>query len=43
MFFKIENLHVSIKGREILKGLNLEVNRGEVHAIMGPTEQERAL
>lgn len=33
---KIENLHVSIKGREILKGVNLEVNPGEVHAIMGP-------
>lgn len=33
---KIDNLHVSIKGKEILKGLNLEVNRGEVHAIMGP-------
>ena len=33
---KIENLHVSIKGKEILKGLNLEVKRGEVHAIMGP-------
>ena len=33
---KIENLHVSIKGREILKGVNLEVNAGEVHAIMGP-------
>ena len=33
---KINNLHVSIKGKEILKGLNLQVNRGEVHAIMGP-------
>ena len=33
---KIENLHVSIKGKEILKGLNLEVKSGEVHAIMGP-------
>ena len=33
---KIENLHVSIKGREILKGVNLEVHAGEVHAIMGP-------
>lgn len=33
---KIENLHVSIHGKEILKGFNLEVNRGEVHAIMGP-------
>lgn len=33
---KIENLYVSVKGKEILKGLNLEVKRGEVHAIMGP-------
>lgn len=33
---KIENLHASIEGAEILKGLNLEVNAGEVHAIMGP-------
>ena len=33
---KIENLHASIAGKEILKGLNLEVKAGEVHAIMGP-------
>ena len=33
---KIENLHVEADGKEILKGLNLEVNAGEVHAIMGP-------
>ena len=33
---KIRNLHASIKGKEILKGLNLEVKPGEVHAIMGP-------
>ncbi len=33
---KINNLHVSIDGKEILTGLNLEVNAGEVHAIMGP-------
>jgi Fe-S cluster assembly ATP-binding protein len=32
----IKNLHVSINGKEILKGLNLEVNPGEVHAVMGP-------
>ena len=36
MLLKIEDLHVSIKGKEILKGFNLEINRGEVHAIMGP-------
>lgn len=33
---QIENLHVSIKGREILRGVNLRVNAGEVHAVMGP-------
>src|SRR4249920_2695367 len=33
---KIENLHASIDGKEILKGLSLEVKAGEVHAIMGP-------
>lgn len=33
---KIENLHASIDGKNILKGVNLEVNAGEVHAIMGP-------
>jgi len=33
---KIENLHVRVAGREILKGLSLEVKPGEVHAIMGP-------
>jgi Fe-S cluster assembly ATP-binding protein len=33
---EIENLHVEIDGREILKGLDLAVNAGEVHAIMGP-------
>jgi len=32
----IHNLHVSIEGREILKGVNLNVKQGEVHAIMGP-------
>ncbi len=32
----IKNLHASINGKEILKGINLEVNPGEVHAIMGP-------
>ena len=33
---KIENLHVSIGDKEILKGVSLEVNSGEVHALMGP-------
>ncbi len=33
---RIENLHVSIGGKEILKGLNLTIRQGEVHALMGP-------
>ncbi len=33
---KIDNLKVSVEGREILKGINLEVHSGEVHVIMGP-------
>lgn len=33
---KVENLHASVDGTDILKGLNLTVNAGEVHAIMGP-------
>jgi len=32
----IKNLHASIDGKEILKGINLEIKAGEVHAIMGP-------
>jgi len=33
---KIDNLHAEIDGNEILKGLSLEVGKGEIHAIMGP-------
>ena len=33
---EIKNLHVNINNREILKGINLKVNRGEIHSIMGP-------
>jgi Fe-S cluster assembly ATP-binding protein len=33
---EIKNLHANIEGKEILKGINLKVNLGEVHAIMGP-------
>lgn len=36
MLLKIEDLHVEINGKEIVKGLNLEVNAGETHAVMGP-------
>ena|SRR5947209_3328866 len=34
-FFEVDNLHVSVEGREILRGLNLSLERGEVHALMG--------
>ena len=33
---EINNLHCKIEGRSILKGVNLKVNKGEIHAIMGP-------
>src|SRR5574342_526590 len=36
MKLEIRDLHVSIEGREILKGVSLVVNPGEVHALMGP-------
>ena len=36
MLLQIKDLHVEINGKEIIHGLNLEVKKGEVHAIMGP-------
>ncbi len=36
IMLKITNLHATVGGKEILKGLNLELEAGEVHAIMGP-------
>ena len=33
---KVNNLHASVEGNEIIRGINLEVKSGEVHAIMGP-------
>ena len=36
MLLNIKDLSVAINGKEILNGLNLQVNKGEVHAIMGP-------
>ena len=32
----IKDLHVEIDGKEILKGVNLEIKGGEIHAVMGP-------
>ncbi|MBN2141947.1 Fe-S cluster assembly ATPase SufC [Candidatus Woesearchaeota archaeon] len=36
VFLEIKNLHVSIEGKEILKGINLVLEQGKIHAIMGP-------
>jgi Fe-S cluster assembly ATP-binding protein len=36
MVLEIKNLHANINGKEILKGINLSINKGEIHAIMGP-------
>ncbi len=36
MSLVIKNLHANVQGTEILKGINLEIPKGEVHAIMGP-------
>ena len=33
---EIRDLHVSIEGKEILKGVNLKIKQGEIHALMGP-------
>ena len=33
---EIKNLHVSIEDKEILKGVKLTINTGEIHAVMGP-------
>src|SRR5919206_4422895 len=35
-FFEIKNLHAAVEGKEILRGVDLAVNKGEVHALMGP-------
>jgi Fe-S cluster assembly ATP-binding protein len=36
MLLEVKNLHAKVEGNEILKGINLKINLGEVHAIMGP-------
>ena len=33
---EIKDLHVEVEGKEILKGLSLEINKNEIHALMGP-------
>src|SRR3982075_3704263 len=33
----IKNLHAAVNGQEIVRGVNLEFSKGEVHAVMGPT------
>ena len=36
ILLKINDLHASISGNEILRGINMEIRKGEIHAIMGP-------
>lgn len=36
MILELRNLHVSVEGKEILKGINLKVSQGETHVVMGP-------
>ena len=33
---EIKNLHATVGGKEILRGINLTINPGEIHAVMGP-------
>lgn len=35
-YLRIEDLHVSVEGKEVLKGVNLDISSGEIHALMGP-------
>ncbi len=39
---EIKDLNVEVEGKYILKGLNLTIKKGEIHAIMGPMVEERA-
>ena len=38
---EVKNLHATIAGKEILKGINLTIGDGEIHAIMGPNGSGR--
>ncbi|HBZ00913.1 MAG TPA: ABC transporter ATP-binding protein, partial [candidate division Zixibacteria bacterium] len=36
IIFRINNIHVEVEGKEVVKGVTLEIRRGEKHALMGP-------
>ena len=42
IILKIKGLKAGIEGKEILKGIDLEIRKGEIHAFMGPNEIGRA-
>ena len=40
---EVKDLHASVNGKEILKGINLSIKKGEVHAIMGPNGDRKSV